>query len=205
MQIQLCIQKLGHTFVPFARVSIKAAFLVTEFLISSLNSIMKRVLVFITLLGVNLSMPQYFPYGQIPPWEKTETETKQYFPYGQIPQWGREDKMEKQYFPYGQIPQWGRQDVARAEASDCVVVQDKDDLDDEPQMRPRADVKCGVNNLDRIVGGQEATPHSFPWSVSLKVSWGTHFCGGTIINEKVLASQFLIHNFLQEKVDFSSF
>ena len=47
--------------------------------------------------------------------------------------------------------------------------------------------KCGVDSLgeSRIVGGQEASPHSFPWSVSLKVSWGTHFCGGSIINERV--------------------
>ena len=47
---------------------------------------------------------------------------------------------------------------------------------------------CGVDSLgeqSRIVGGQEASPHSFPWSVSLKVSWGTHFCGGSIINERV--------------------
>ena len=38
---------------------------------------------------------------------------------------------------------------------------------------------------DRIVGGEEAEPHSFPWSVSLRVSWGTYFCGGAIIDEKV--------------------
>ena len=57
------------------------------------------------------------------------------------------------------------------------------------ELMPRADFKCGVNNLDedadRIVGGQEAKPHSFPWAVSLKVSWGTHFCGGSIISSKV--------------------
>jgi len=48
--------------------------------------------------------------------------------------------------------------------------------------------KCGVDSLgeSRIVGGQEASPHSFPWSVSLKVSWGTHFCGGSIINERFI-------------------
>ena len=46
--------------------------------------------------------------------------------------------------------------------------------------------RCGLDsNQERIVGGYEATPHSFPWSVSLKVRWGTHFCGGSIVNEKV--------------------
>ena len=54
-------------------------------------------------------------------------------------------------------------------------------------MPTKADIKCGFTSIedDRIVGGQEAKPHSYPWSVSLKVSWGTHFCGGSIINEKV--------------------
>jgi len=32
----------------------------------------------------------------------------------------------------------------------------------------------------RIVGGQEATPHSWPWLVSLQY-YGEHFCGGTLI------------------------
>lgn len=143
----------------------------------SFENNMQVFLVF--LLGLNHAMPSY-------------VDSKQYMPYGQIPQWGRMES--KQYMPYGQIPQWGRIEksqevVPRAEASDCVVLQDKyDESRDEPLMRPRQDVKCGVNHLDRIVGGQEATAHSFPWSVSLKVSWGTHFCGGSIINEKVIIS-----------------
>ena len=32
----------------------------------------------------------------------------------------------------------------------------------------------------RIVGGQEANPHSWPWLVSLQYR-GNHFCGGTLI------------------------
>jgi len=32
----------------------------------------------------------------------------------------------------------------------------------------------------RIVGGLEATPHSWPWLVSLQY-YGEHFCGGTLI------------------------
>jgi secreted trypsin-like serine protease len=34
----------------------------------------------------------------------------------------------------------------------------------------------------RIVGGQEAVPHSWPWLVSLQ-QYGGHFCGGTLIDE----------------------
>jgi secreted trypsin-like serine protease len=34
----------------------------------------------------------------------------------------------------------------------------------------------------RIVGGQEAVPHSWPWLVSLQY-YGGHFCGGTLIDE----------------------
>jgi len=33
----------------------------------------------------------------------------------------------------------------------------------------------------RIVGGQEAKPHSHPWIVSMQ-SFGSHFCGGSLIN-----------------------
>ncbi|CAF2385461.1 unnamed protein product [Rotaria sp. Silwood2] len=34
----------------------------------------------------------------------------------------------------------------------------------------------------RIVGGQEAAPHSWPWLVSLQYH-GNHFCGGTLLDE----------------------
>jgi len=34
----------------------------------------------------------------------------------------------------------------------------------------------------RIVGGQVAVPHSWPWLVSLQYN-GNHFCGGTLIDE----------------------
>lgn len=44
---------------------------------------------------------------------------------------------------------------------------------------------CGKPVLDttRIVGGEAATPHEFPWLVGLSMndSW---FCGGTLINQK---------------------
>ncbi len=97
----------------------------------------------------------------------------------------------RQYIPFGKVPPWGKiNQVMRAEGSDCVTVEDPNERDFEDDSMPivqgRAEAKCGVNSLDdRIVGGQEATAHSFPWSVSLKVAWGTHFCGGSIISEKV--------------------
>lgn len=37
----------------------------------------------------------------------------------------------------------------------------------------------------RIVGGEEADLHQFPWMVALKTEWGLQFCGGTILNERV--------------------
>ena len=78
----------------------------------------------------------------------------------------------------------------RLEDGDSIVFAAAEDEFDRgiTEILPRnKDYKCGVDSLgsSRIVGGQEASPHSFPWSVSLKVSWGTHFCGGSIINERV--------------------
>ncbi|KAF5903230.1 serine protease 27-like, partial [Clarias magur] len=41
---------------------------------------------------------------------------------------------------------------------------------------------CGVANLNtRIVGGQNAVSGSWPWQVSLQ-AYGSHFCGGSLIN-----------------------
>ena len=39
----------------------------------------------------------------------------------------------------------------------------------------------------RVVGGVEAIPHSWPWQVSLQKN-GSHFCGGSIINEQWVLS-----------------
>jgi len=42
---------------------------------------------------------------------------------------------------------------------------------------------------DRIVGGTEATPHEFPWQVSLRrKSDNFHFCGGSVLNENTVIS-----------------
>ena len=53
----------------------------------------------------------------------------------------------------------------------------------EPELGP-SPAGCGRQVAKplrtRIVGGQEATPHSWPWLVSLQYR-GNHFCGGTLI------------------------
>ncbi|KAK2834800.1 hypothetical protein Q7C36_015501 [Tachysurus vachellii] len=40
-----------------------------------------------------------------------------------------------------------------------------------------------VTGYARIVNGEEAVPHSWPWQVSLQDSTGFHFCGGSLISE----------------------
>ena len=44
--------------------------------------------------------------------------------------------------------------------------------------------ECGIpGGMERIVGGEEATPHSYPWMAALFVDdqW---FCGGTLISDE---------------------
>ena len=48
--------------------------------------------------------------------------------------------------------------------------------------------ECGVPAImpsvdTRIVGGEMATPHSWPWQISLNVQ-GQHWCGGSLINNR---------------------
>ncbi|XP_066509208.1 chymotrypsin B-like [Hoplias malabaricus] len=40
-----------------------------------------------------------------------------------------------------------------------------------------------VTGYARIVNGEEAVPHSWPWQVSLQDFTGFHFCGASLINE----------------------
>ncbi|XP_004690243.1 PREDICTED: chymotrypsinogen B-like [Condylura cristata] len=54
----------------------------------------------------------------------------------------------------------------------------------------RATFGCGVpatprvvSGIERIVSGKVAFPGSWPWQVSLQRSRGSHFCGGSLINE----------------------
>ncbi|XP_030576884.1 plasminogen-like isoform X2 [Archocentrus centrarchus] len=56
------------------------------------------------------------------------------------------------------------------------------------QIPDCVELKCGIPAIkpkrcvSRLVGGCEATPHSWPWQISLRTSAGTHFCGGTLID-----------------------
>ncbi|XP_019215462.1 chymotrypsin B, partial [Oreochromis niloticus] len=47
-----------------------------------------------------------------------------------------------------------------------------------PAIPPR------VTGYARIVHGEEAVPHSWPWQVSLQQTNGFHFCGGSLISEQ---------------------
>ncbi|XP_067458845.1 chymotrypsinogen 2-like isoform X1 [Thunnus thynnus] len=40
-----------------------------------------------------------------------------------------------------------------------------------------------ISGYSDIVNGKEAKPHSWPWQVSLQARPGSHFCGGSLINE----------------------
>uniref|UniRef100_A0A3Q2ZXU6 chymotrypsin n=1 Tax=Kryptolebias marmoratus TaxID=37003 RepID=A0A3Q2ZXU6_KRYMA len=40
-----------------------------------------------------------------------------------------------------------------------------------------------ITGYSRIVNGEEAVPHSWPWQVSLQDYTGFHFCGGSLISD----------------------
>ncbi|XP_068229107.1 trypsin-2-like [Palaemon carinicauda] len=42
---------------------------------------------------------------------------------------------------------------------------------------------CGLAAQSRIVGGVESKNMQWPWIVSLRFSWGQHFCGGFLVTE----------------------
>ncbi|XP_063044922.1 chymotrypsin A-like isoform X2 [Engraulis encrasicolus] len=44
-------------------------------------------------------------------------------------------------------------------------------------------LKPVITGYSRIVNGEEAVPHSWPWQVSLQDYTGFHFCGGSLINQ----------------------
>lgn len=51
-----------------------------------------------------------------------------------------------------------------------------------PPFLPFCSGNCGVRPASsRVVKGQNAAPHSWPWQVSLR-SRGRHFCGGSLIS-----------------------
>ncbi|GIY35849.1 plasminogen [Caerostris darwini] len=52
-----------------------------------------------------------------------------------------------------------------------------------PAIKPRV----AYESPDRVVGGEEAVPHSWPWQVSLQkfyIEPNAHSCGGTLINSQ---------------------
>ncbi|NWX48690.1 CTRL protease, partial [Steatornis caripensis] len=44
-------------------------------------------------------------------------------------------------------------------------------------------ISPSVQSSERIINGQNAVPGSWPWQVSLQTRSGSHFCGGSLINE----------------------
>ncbi|CAL8093696.1 unnamed protein product [Orchesella dallaii] len=61
---------------------------------------------------------------------------------------------------------------------------------------------CGEKQFDvKIVGGQEAIPHEFPWTVSLWGKSGKHICGGALLdNEYVLTASHCISRYTAQDV-----
>ena len=35
---------------------------------------------------------------------------------------------------------------------------------------------------ERVINGEEVTPHSFPWQISIKGAIDEHYCGGSILS-----------------------
>ena len=79
--------------------------------------------------------------------------------------------------------QWKNRNLRRTRTSTGYTntrVPKKGDLNDD---------ECGVTPYvddDRIVGGEEAEQFEYPWNVALTLRWGLQFCGGSLINEKVM-------------------
>ena len=62
--------------------------------------------------------------------------------------------------------------------------------EERTQQRKAAKGKTGNSHLEsqRLIGGQQAIPHSWPWQVFVKIEGksGGYDCGGSIIGTQVL-------------------
>ena len=59
----------------------------------------------------------------------------------------------------------------------------------QPYLLDYRPCQCGVHQEARIVGGTDAKINNFPFIASIqKKSDGTHFCGGSLINDKYVLS-----------------
>ncbi|EDO44206.1 predicted protein [Nematostella vectensis] len=62
------------------------------------------------------------------------------------------------------------------------------------EMMRRRHAKCGRRPSGaRVIGGEDAAPHSWPWQISLRVR-GKHMCGGTLISpDWVITAGHCVH------------
>jgi len=66
-------------------------------------------------------------------------------------------------------------------------------------------VECGVRPVatSRIIGEQEAMPHSWPWQCSLQVMNKDHKCGCVIVNRYwVITAAHCLYDEIYETNDF---
>ena len=57
-------------------------------------------------------------------------------------------------------------------------------------------LSCGKRGLssERVIGGVEASPHTWPWSVAL-LRFDAYFCGGSLINDQwVVTAAHCLYN-----------